>query len=64
MVVPHRRRESETGGVHAIRGVGRPRRSEGKSSRGLVRSTVGELATCPLCRSVWLSTTFTSIHLL
>ncbi|MEV7846123.1 DUF1360 domain-containing protein [Streptomyces cyaneofuscatus] len=47
-----------------MRGVGRPRRSEGKSSRGLVRSTVGELATCPLCRSVWLSTTFTSIHLL
>lgn len=33
LVIPHRRRESETGGAHAIRGVGRPRRSEGKSSR-------------------------------
>ncbi|MEI7031865.1 DUF1360 domain-containing protein [Streptomyces pratensis] len=31
---------------------------------GLIRSTVGELATCPFCLSVWLTTTFTGAHLL
>ncbi|MET9498807.1 DUF1360 domain-containing protein [Streptomyces sp. NPDC006552] len=31
---------------------------------GLVRSTVGELVTCPFCLSVWLTTTFTGARLL
>ncbi|MFI2780649.1 DUF1360 domain-containing protein [Streptomyces sp. ALB3] len=31
---------------------------------GPVRSTVGELATCPFCLSVWLTTTFTGAQLL
>ncbi|MFE9912474.1 DUF1360 domain-containing protein [Streptomyces clavifer] len=31
---------------------------------GPIRSTVGELVTCPFCLSVWLTTTFTSAHLL
>ncbi|MFF8556516.1 DUF1360 domain-containing protein [Streptomyces sp. NPDC015501] len=31
---------------------------------GGVRSTVGELVTCPFCLSVWLTTTFTGAHLL
>ncbi|MFD5200557.1 DUF1360 domain-containing protein [Streptomyces sp. NPDC058375] len=29
---------------------------------GRIRSTVGELATCPFCLSVWLTTTFTGAH--
>ncbi|MET7357957.1 DUF1360 domain-containing protein [Streptomyces sp. NPDC005562] len=31
---------------------------------GAVRSTVGELVTCPFCLSVWLTTTFTGARLL
>lgn len=31
---------------------------------GSIRSTVGELATCPFCLSVWLTTTFTGARLL
>ncbi|MFD3849375.1 DUF1360 domain-containing protein [Streptomyces microflavus] len=31
---------------------------------GPIRSTVGELVTCPFCLSVWLTTTFTGAHLL
>ncbi|MFH9240932.1 DUF1360 domain-containing protein [Streptomyces anulatus] len=31
---------------------------------GRCRTTVGELATCPFCLSVWLTTTFTGAHLL
>jgi hypothetical protein len=31
---------------------------------GGIRSTVGELATCPFCLSVWLTTTFTGAQLL
>lgn len=29
---------------------------------GRIRSTVGELATCPFCLSVWLTTTFAGAH--
>ncbi|MEU2026741.1 DUF1360 domain-containing protein [Streptomyces sp. NPDC016469] len=31
---------------------------------GAIRSTVGELMTCPFCLSVWLTTTLTGAHLL
>lgn len=31
---------------------------------GGIRSTVGELVTCPFCLSVWLATTLTGAHLL
>ncbi|MFE8978693.1 DUF1360 domain-containing protein [Streptomyces cyaneofuscatus] len=31
---------------------------------GPIRSTVGELVTCPFCLSVWLTATFTGAHLL
>ncbi|MFJ2257296.1 DUF1360 domain-containing protein [Streptomyces sp. NPDC087844] len=31
---------------------------------GAVKSTVGELVTCPFCLSVWLTTTFTGARLL